>query len=259
MILDEVVESIVNSLKKDPRVQAIFLKGSIGRSEQDEHSDIDMYCLVNEEDVEVFNQSRLSHLEAYGKLLFHDDIFIIAPQILAVYENLVHVDLFTVTEQNYIQKDFIKVLYDPNHKLDKFLQNQNLELTKDEFQDAVDDIAWFLFQYKKSAARGNFILSVNMLLHVMIHLSRVLLHKYQPNRAQLGLKTVEKSLPIVLVEKLKQIYENITPSNHQKAVSMICEIMLNESQWVFSEVANPEKIKPLWDRMVTTFLDKRTY
>jgi predicted nucleotidyltransferase len=46
MILDDVIEAIVNSLKKDKRVESIFLKGSIGRGEQDEHSDIDLYCLL---------------------------------------------------------------------------------------------------------------------------------------------------------------------------------------------------------------------
>ncbi|WP_225986019.1 nucleotidyltransferase domain-containing protein [Psychrobacillus glaciei] len=145
MVLEEALEAIVSSLKKDIRSQAIFLKGSMGRGEQDEHSDIDLYCLVNEEDEEEFLQSRLYHLESYNKLLFHDSIFIVAPQILAVYENLVHVDLFTVTEHTYIEKDFLKVLYDPNYKMEKYKQTQNLELSDQEFQDAADDVAWFLF------------------------------------------------------------------------------------------------------------------
>jgi predicted nucleotidyltransferase len=253
MILEDAVAAISNSLKQDNRVQSIFLKGSIGRGEQDEYSDIDMYCLVNEEDVEAFNQSRIQHLESYNKLLFHDDIYIVAPQILAVYENLVHVDLFTVTEHTYIEKDFIKVLYDPHNKLDKFKQNQNLKLSSVEFQDAVDDIAWFLFQYKKSSARGNDIWSVIMLHQVMTYLSRVLLHKYNPNRAQLGIKTIETSLPTETVHLTKLVYENITPQKHQQAVKLICEILSNETGWIFTEVANPGKIKPLWERMITSF------
>lgn len=259
MILEDAVVAISNSLKQDKRVQSIFLKGSIGRGEQDEYSDLDMYCLVNEEDVEEFNQSRIQHLESYNQLLFYDDIFIVAPQILAVYENLVHVDLFTVTESTYIEKDFLKVLYDPYNKLDKLTQYQNLKLSKVEFQDDVDDIAWFLFQYKKSSARGNDIWSVNMLHQVMTHLSRVLLHKYNPDRAQLGMKTIETSLPNEAVNLTKLVYENITPQKHKQAVKLICEILSNETQWIFTEVANPGKIKPLWDRMITSFhLNKTT-
>ena len=250
MVLEEAVEVITKSLKQDKRVLAIFLKGSMGRGEQDEHSDIDMYCLVDEKDVEEFNQSRIRHLESYNQLLFHDEIYIVAPQILAVYENLVHVDLFTVTEQTYIEKDYIKVLYDPAYKLEKFKQNQNLTLSKEEFQDAVDDIAWFLFQYKKAGARGNDIWSVYMLHHVLSNLSKVLLHRYNPNRAQLGLKTMEVSLPKEIVYFTKKIYDNITPKKHNEAVKILDELLVNESEWIFAEVANPDKIRPLWERMI---------
>ena len=109
-----------------------------------------------------------------------------APQILAVYENLVHVDLFTVTEHTYIEKDYIKVLYDPYNKLDKFKQKQNLKLSKAEFQDAVDDIAWFLFQYKTSSARGNELWSVTMLHHVMTHFFKSVTAQIQSKQSTIG-------------------------------------------------------------------------
>ncbi|WP_391115950.1 nucleotidyltransferase domain-containing protein [Psychrobacillus sp. L3] len=246
MVLEEAVEAIVSSLKKDKSVRAIFLKGSMGRGEQDEHSDIDLYCLVDEKNEEEFLSSRIEHLESYNKLLFYDEIFIVAPQVLAVYENLVHVDLFTVTEHTYIEKDFLKVLYDPNDKMEKYKQTQNLKLTDEEFQDAVDDVAWFLFQYKKSSARGNDIWSVSMLHHVMTHLSRVLLHRYNSERAQLGLKTLQSSLPKGIILEIKKVYESMTPEKHQLAVQLICELLSRETEWVFSEVVHPEKIKQLW-------------
>lgn len=202
MILEEAIQTITNSLKKDDKVQSVFLKGSIARDEHDEYSDIDIYCLTEEADVESFNKSRLKHLESYGNLLFHDDIYIIAPQILAVYENLLHVDLFTVTEKTYDAKDYIKVLYDPEGKMEKYMKNQNLTLADSEFQDDVDDVAWFLFQYINSSKRGNDIWAVHMLQHVMNHLSRILLHRYRPERAQLGTKTIETSLNKEIVNVL---------------------------------------------------------
>lgn len=257
MILNDVIEVILNSLKQDNRVQAIFLKGSIGRGEQDEHSDIDLYCLVNEEDVEEFLHSRVNHLKSYNKLLFYDDIFIVAPQIIAVYENLVHVDMYTVTERTYIERDFMKVLFDPNNNLDKFTQNQNLKLSDQEFQDAVDDVAWFLFQYKKSSDRGNDIWAVSMLHHVMTHLSKVLLHRYNPNRAQLGMKTIESSLPEGILKVIKQVYETMT-NKHKHAVQLICDMLASETEWVLSRVSDPEKISPFWERMISSFPQKNT-
>jgi predicted nucleotidyltransferase len=250
MVIHDALEVLSKSLKQDERVKAIFVKGSIGREEQDEHSDLDLYCLVEEKDLDGFLKSRKTHLESYGKLLFHDDIFIVAPQILAVYDNMLHVDLFTVTAETFIEKDFFKVIYDPKNLLAKFKTTQNLRLAADEFQDAVDDIAWFLFQYKKSAARGNDLWSVNMLHHVMSHLARVLLHRYKPERAQLGLKTVEASLPEKLIRELTEIQENITPQKHQSAAVLLGDLLNREGEWILREVADPEKISPLWKRVL---------
>jgi predicted nucleotidyltransferase len=250
MVLNDALEVLSNSLKQDKRVQAIFVKGSLGRGEQDQHSDLDLYCLVEEKDLDGFLRSRVRHLESYGKLLFHDDIFIVAPQILALYENMLHVDLFTVTEKTFIEKDFFKVIYDPANLLEKHKNTQNLRLSADEFQDAVDDIAWFLFQYKKSAARGNDLWSVNMLNQVMSHLSRVLLHRYKPERAQLGLKTVETSLPEELIKNISRIQENITPQKHHIAAVLLRALLNQEAKWILNEINNPDKIKPLWNKVL---------
>jgi len=222
MALDDALEVLASSLKQDSRVQAIFVKGSVGRGEQDEFSDLDLYCLVEEKDLDGFLQSRLSHLESYGKLLFYDDIYIVAPQILAVYETMLHVDLFTVTEETFIEKDYFKIIHDPHHRLEKYRTSQSLSLSPGEYQDAVDDIAWFLFQYKKSAARGNDLWSVNLLKHVMAHLARVLLHRYKPERAQLGMKTVKSSLPDAIIKEVLDIQENITPNKHQNQL-IVCQ------------------------------------
>ncbi|NKE03887.1 nucleotidyltransferase domain-containing protein [Mesobacillus selenatarsenatis] len=252
MLIADALQVLSSSLKQDRRVQAIFVKGSVGRGEHDEHSDLDLYCLVDEKDLDGFLDSRIDHLESYGKLLFHDDIFIIAPQILAVYKNMLHVDLFAVTEKTFIEKDFFKVIYDPDELLSKFVASQNLRLSEREFQDAVDDIAWFLFQYKKATARGNDLWSVNMLNHVMTHLVRVLLYRYKPERAQLGLKTAEASLPEDIVHIVQKIQENLTPKKHLNAAIELRELLNREADWIFSKLSNPAKIKPLWDKLITT-------
>src|SRR5699024_12336038 len=123
---DEAVKIISQSLMKDKRVKAIFLKGSMGRGEYDEYSDVDLYCLVDEADEDTFLIHRLRHLESYRKILFYEDLFIIAPQIIAVFDNLLHVDLFTVTETTFKEKDFFLVLYDPENSLSKIQSTKNL-------------------------------------------------------------------------------------------------------------------------------------
>ncbi|MBO0992693.1 nucleotidyltransferase domain-containing protein [Bacillus sp. SD088] len=233
---EEAVHDISQSLMKDNRVKAIFLKGSMGRREYDEYSDVDLYCLIDEKDEESFLAQRLKHLESYRKILFYEDFFIIAPQIIAVYDNLLHVDLFTVTERNFKEKDFFHVLYDPESRLAKFQSTQNLLLSKEEFNDCAYDVAWFLFQYHKANQRGNDLWAVEMLQHVMVNLSKVLLHRYKPERAQLGLKALEAFLPSTPLDKIRMIFNYITPASHNKAVCYLTNLLGDEIDWIESNM-----------------------
>jgi len=103
--LDHVVNVLLESLKDDQYIEAVFLRGSIARDEHDEFSDIDMYCVVKEEHIEAFLPQRIRHIEAYKQILFVDDIYIIAPQLLVVYEDMIHIDLFTVAPSEISNKD----------------------------------------------------------------------------------------------------------------------------------------------------------
>ncbi|UTR10744.1 nucleotidyltransferase domain-containing protein [Evansella sp. LMS18] len=219
----EALKLISASLVKDHTVQAVFVKGSIGRGEDDEYSDIDLYCLVDDEDEKEFLANRLKHLEAYRKVLFHEDLFIIAPQIIAVYDNLLHVDLFTVTEKTFKEKDYFKVIYDPYGLLEKFQASQNLFLTQEEFDSHAYDVAWFLFQYRKAVQRDNDLWAVEMLRFLMPNLAKVLLHRYSPEHAQLGIKTLSKFLSGEKLNHINTIYNYVTPSLHKEAAAGIRE------------------------------------
>ncbi|XBD02050.1 nucleotidyltransferase domain-containing protein [Pseudalkalibacillus hwajinpoensis] len=237
---EEAVHVITASLKKDESVQAIFLKGSMGRNEYDENSDVDLYCLVDEKDKKAFLTRRKEHLEAYDQLLFYDEIFIIAPQIIAVYDNMLHLDLFTVTDESLIEKDYFSILYD----------KQQLTLSNHEFIEHVDDTAFFLFQYEKAHRRGNDIWAVHMLNHVMVHYSRVLLHRYYPERAQLGLKTIDSTFQQEQLQRVKEIFQNLTVNDHEEASMDIIEWLKDEEAWINEQVKGTIYTKKFLHRMI---------
>ena len=251
MLVQEIAtERITASLIKSPYVRAVFLKGSMGRNEHDEHSDIDLYCLVNQEHEELFLSERLIHLQSYRPVLFQDDIFIIAPQLIAVFDDLLHIDLFTVTVESFTPKDYFKVLYDPDGLLDQFMESQNLKLSKEEYKEHVIDVAWFLFQYRKASARGNGVWAVKMLSHVVEHLARVLLHRYAPDRAQLGLKTVSRSLPATVYAEIEEISNLMTPTDHEGAALHIRRLLAKEVDWIDEHVQDCDQAMPLLQKMI---------
>ncbi len=208
-----------------------------------------MYCVVQEEHVETFLANRIQHIETYKKTLFVDDIYIIAPQLIAVYEDMISIDLFTVTPATIVNKDAIKVLFDPNGMLLPYQERTTLALESHELQDAVDDTVWYLFQYYRSAKRGNHIWCVHLLQHVFINFSKVLLHKYSPERAQLGLKTVDKTLPSNLVQEIEDIFNTISITTHTIALEKLVKFINRETEWIFQAVDDRHTIEPFWERL----------
>ncbi len=244
------VNTITESLKADKRVEAVFLKGSMGRGEHDAHSDVDLYVLVREEDQKAFMEDRLNHLSAYRELLFHEDLFIIAPQIIAVYDDLLHVDLYTVTEKSFVTKDFFTVVYDPNDLMDKFKVSQTLVLTEQEFYDEAYDVAWFLFQYYKANQRGSHAWAAHLLSYVHARLAKVLLHHYAPERGQLGIKALERDAPVTIVKPFIEAMDCSTPEDHQKAVEIMLSIMEQELPWLHNEFGYNSQVIRFWERMI---------
>jgi|GEM_PF-405876 len=250
---EKAVEMLVNSLKEDSGVRSIFLKGSMGRNDHDQHSDIDLYCLVDEKEEKPFLSRRLNHLRAYKDLMFYDDIFIIAPQIIVIYSDWLHVDLFTVTEKTFQNKDYFKVLYDPARLMDKYQAEHKLTLSETEFKDHVIDVAWFLFQYKKAKERGNSTWAQEMLRYVMSHLSNVMLYGYARDRSRLGLKAIDAYLPQEKRGRMLEIYECVTPSFHERAVKNIASLLKVEMNWIQEVLEEDNQTLNFFRIMVETF------
>ncbi|MGF2614833.1 nucleotidyltransferase domain-containing protein [Rossellomorea vietnamensis] len=245
---ERAVQRISESLQKDELVQAVYLKGSMGRGEEDEHSDVDLYVLVKEEDEEEFLKRRVNHLGAYRNLLFYDDIFIIAPQIIAVFDDMLHVDLFTVTQKSFKEKDYFRVVYDPDNLLEKYESTQNLLLSPEEFYELAIDVPWFLFQYRKAFNRGNDLWGVEVLQHCMFKMAKVLLHRYYPGRAQLGMKALGGLLPADKLEEVNTIYKYLNPENHQKAGALIIDLYSRELSWIEKSLPD-DKAVPFFRKM----------
>ncbi|OIN67196.1 DNA polymerase III subunit beta [Exiguobacterium sp. KRL4] len=244
------IEQLVARLRQDPAVEAIFLKGSFGRGEEDVYSDIDLYCLVSEERMAKFLTRRLTHLSVYRPIIWKDDIFIVAPQLIVVYDDLLHVDLFTVTRESLNHSDTIRVLYDPKGQLETYIDMSSLTLTTKEAENEAIDAVWFLFQYQKAAGRGNALWAVEMLRSALIKFAKVLLHRYVPDRAQLGLKTVPDYLPESPRLRLEAIYNVLVPATHTEAARLYREFLQEERPHLQQMLINQPDTLQLLDRLL---------
>ncbi|MDE0562890.1 nucleotidyltransferase domain-containing protein [Exiguobacterium sp. B2(2022)] len=226
----EAIQLITERLKQDEAVQAIFLKGSFGRGEADEHSDIDLYVMVHPDEEASFLSRRLEHLNAYRPILLKDEIHIVAPQLIVVFDDFLHLDLFTVTQDTLNHQDSIHVIYDPQQRLARHATS--LQLDEVAISDHAFDTVWFFFQYTKLRNRGNDIWAAEMLRQGMVHFAYVLAAHHTPDRASLGLKDVTQRQEI----DLHPFYNQLTPANHEKAARLYIE-RLKEEQSFFQSLS----------------------
>lgn len=95
-----------------------------------------------------------------------------------------------------------------------------------------------------------------MLRHVMRNLSIILLHRHAPERAQLGLKTIHKHLPIDKQNKILDIYEKLTPSLHGVAVKKIASLLKEEFSWIQYQLGDKKNVVPFLEKLINVFLEK---
>lgn len=239
----EAIAILTETLRKDEAVQAIFLKGSFGRGEGDEHSDVDLYVMVAPDEVPNFLERRRHHLSAYRPILLEDEIDIVAPQLIIVYDNFLHVDLFTVTSETLNGQDEITVLFDRDNRLED--HPCSLTLADDDLYGHAFDAIWYFFQYTKARDRGNDIWAVEMLRQGMTHFAYALAAHHEAERASLGLKDVAARQRI----ELRSFYEALTPDHHATAARWYVARLEAERPF-FETIDAFKQIGPFFDSLM---------
>lgn len=239
----DAIATLTDSLISDTDVQAIFLKGSFGRGEADEHSDVDLYVMVAPDSLNAFLARRRNHLATYRPILLEDEINIVAPQLIIVYDDFLHLDFFTVTADTLNHQDMITVLYDPERRLQH--HSSSLALSATDLSGHVFDAIWFFFQYTKARDRGNDIWAVEMLRQGMSHFAYTLAAHHEPVRAALGLKDVAARQQI----EIRTFYEALTPDHHATAARWYISRLEAERPF-FETTASFEVIRPFFESLV---------
>lgn len=185
------IDTVCDVLKQDNNVQAIYLKGSFAQGLEDMHSDVDMYCIVDEDHLDDFLSKRIAYLESYRPIIYWSEANFVGPQIVAVFNDRLHFDLYTQTLKNLSMVDEIKILYDP-HDLLKDYSAQPLSLTSADIVSLIHEFAFILLEFEAAYLRRDLLWASRLASHLSGELSIILRHTVQPHRAQLGLKKLTK-------------------------------------------------------------------
>lgn len=220
---EEAVGKVYSEIMKDKLVRAVFLKGSIARGECDEYSDVDFYCMVDKNIMEDFLIKRIKYLEAYKPLIYYTEENFVGPQIVAVFEDGLHFDLYTVTKEGLHNTDEVKVLYDPEDLL-KDYRNEKFLLSSEAIAKYFDETTFMLLEFEAAYMRDDLIWASRLGSHISGYLSIILRSIYDKDNTQLGLKRLHKKMDDNMYKQYKNAMDLIGPSHLPKGVILLCEI-----------------------------------
>ena len=206
------IRTLVQTLQGDTAVRSIFLKGSLARGDGDEYSDVDVYCLVHDHELESFLDRRLDHLRHYRDLLFWSEANFVGPQIVAVYSNGLHLDLNTVTASTLHTTDAVKILYDPEGLLAGY-EGSSFTLSKENILKAFDSLTFSLLEFESTFRRGNLVWASRLASHISGELVLLVRHVYDPSNGQLGFKKINQTIPEAVYQALSDGLDGISPAN----------------------------------------------
>lgn len=233
----EAINKILPFIIEDSAVRSIFLKGSIARGESDEFSDVDFYCMVKDEELDSFLKKRINYMEQYRPLIFFEEVNFAGHQIVGVFDNGLHFDLYTVTYDSLHRTDEIKILYDPEKLLSQYTV-EKLSISDEDLVEYFDEISFTILEFEAAYCRNDLIWVSRLGSHITGYLSIVLRYMYDPNNAQIGLKRLNKKLDKDKYDQLSKAIDLLGPSYLPEGVKMLVEITDEVLEQLPKEISN---------------------
>jgi hypothetical protein len=185
------IETILSAVRQEEGVRAAFLKGSLGSGAGDDYSDVDFYCLIDPAKLDGFLHQRREILERYRPILFWAEANFVGPQVVAVYDDGLHIDFYAVTPENLPDTGAMKVLHDPDGMLSGY-QARTLSIPFAEAVRHFDSFSFVLVEIEAAVKRGNRVWANHLAGHLASEFGFVYRHLHDPDRARLSLKNIDR-------------------------------------------------------------------
>jgi len=237
------VKAVLEAATQCPEVRAVFIKGSLAYGCADDYSDVDFYCLVDDGKIEEFLRQRLALLESYRPLLYTTTANFVGPQVVAVFDNGLHFDLYTVTMNQFPLVGGFRVLYDPDNLLAPFKPLvKGHEISLAQVVERFSEFSFTLLEFIAAWRRQDLVWTYRLASHLVGDLGVVLRHRFEPANALLGLKRLEGALPEVLKERLRGAVAECHGESLPQGVAELCSIM----EGAATELEQENKLELSW-------------
>lgn len=220
------IEAVQKAAQACSEVRAIFLKGSLAYGNADEYSDVDFYCLVGAQQVQAFLEKRMNLLEHYRPIIYHSESDFVGPQIVTVFDDGLHFDLYTVTSESFPTIGAFKVLYDPDNLLEEFQGRvKDHSVSSSSVMESFSEFSFALLEFHTAWQRGDMTWATRLASHLSGYVGMVLRFRYDRRNAMLGSKRLENVLPMSVRSELRAALSLCCGRQLPAGVQRLCSLM----------------------------------
>lgn len=222
----QAIQAVTERAKPCPEVKGIFIKGSLAKGQGDEWSDVDLYCLVDQAGLAGFLPQRLDLLKAYRPLIYTSESDFVGPQVVAVYEDGLHFDLYTVTPETFPLVGSFKALYDPIGLLAQWEgKTRDHSIPPEQAIASFKEFSFTLLEFHAAWMRQDLVWATRLASHLAGDLGLLLRYRHDPANAMLGSKRLESYLPPALRAEMRKAVASCHGDSLVQGVLALCRIM----------------------------------
>lgn len=222
--LDEAVARIAGAAVADGLCEAVLLKGSIGRGDADEFSDIDLYLVVSPQNRDAVLARREKYLSAYGDVVFVEDVDFGLPQKVAILSDALHVDLYVAEPKQVGSLDPVVAVYDPA-SLFADVAFTRADVTDEELCRHFSSVIYCLVEASSAYGRRNDAWVTKIMSDAVGELSVLVRSLYDRRYAFLGLKKINEVIPAEDYQLLEAIYVSLGSGDFLGAAQAILNVL----------------------------------
>lgn len=201
----DAIRAISSRVIADGLCDAVILKGSIGRGDDDAYSDVDMYLIVPPENMDAVLQKRPEYLSAYKEIIFLEDVDFGLPQKIAIYTDALHVDLYTARRDQIGHTDPIKIWYDPKGLFDNYAYHRE-DMEETEIAQYFSEVLYCFVEADTAYRRKNYAWTARIMSGAIAGAAFLLRYPYDRKYAFLGLKKINEIIPYEEYQLLEDAY-----------------------------------------------------
>lgn len=234
----DAVECISKAIIEENLIESIFLKGSLARSSEDEFSNIDLYCIVDNSNYEEFLKSQLNILNKYDKIVFSKEVVNNFHKTICIYENGIVFNLITIKQDELTEEDDLVVIYDPRSLLEDY-KKEVQTYSPVEVGGLVDDFLLLSLEFYSAFQRKDTLYSFWLANNLFYDLGTLIRIRYDSQYAKLGLK--QFNLTDYIRDEYYEIAAKLRITSILEAVKMIYILLddyINNMPLLFAQHLN---------------------